>query len=55
MKMKIGLNEALTGFTREVTTLDNRKICITQLPGEFVQHEGNQKPTKNRFVTNFQD
>jgi len=40
MKMKIGLNEALTGFTREVTTLDNRKICITQLPGEFVQHEG---------------
>ena len=41
--MKIGLNEALTGFTREVTTLDNRKICITQLPGEFVQHEGREK------------
>ena len=48
MKMKIGLNEALTGFTREVTTLDNRKICITQLPGEFVQHEGNRKSTKIR-------
>ena len=47
MKMKIGLNEALTGFTREVTTLDNRKICITQLPGEFVQHEGIPKPPKN--------
>jgi len=47
MKMKIGLNEALTGFTREVTTLDNRKICITQLPGEFVQHEGTKNSSKS--------
>lgn len=39
MKMKIGLNEALTGFTRSVTTLDKREIAITSLPGEYVQHE----------------
>lgn len=40
MKMSIGLNEALTGFTRPITTLDKRTIAITSLPGEFVQHEG---------------
>lgn len=40
MKMKISLSEALTGFTRKVTTLDNREIALTSLPGEFVQHEG---------------
>lgn len=39
MKMKIGLNEALTGFTRSITTLDKREIAITSLPGEYVQHE----------------
>jgi len=39
MKMSIGLNEALTGFTRPITTLDKRTIAITSLPGEFVQHE----------------
>lgn len=37
--MKIGLNEALTGFTRPVTTLDGRTIAITSCPGEFVIHE----------------
>ena len=51
--MKIGLNEALTGFTREVTTLDNRKICITQLPGEFVQHEGISKKPHKKFSNPF--
>lgn len=39
MNMKIGLNEALTGFTRPVTTLDGRTIAITSCPGEFVIHE----------------
>jgi len=53
MKMKIGLNEALTGFTRSITTLDKREIAITSLPGEYVQHEGksrkNSKNLKNKF------
>ena len=40
MKMKISLNESLTGFTRSITTLDKREIAITAVPGEFVQHEG---------------
>ena len=38
--MKNSLNEALTGFTRSVKTLDKRDIAITAVPGEFVQHEG---------------
>jgi len=40
MKMHIGLNEALTGFSREVTMMDKRKLSITSIPGEYVQHEG---------------
>jgi len=40
IKMKISLNEALTGFSRKVTTLDNREIAITSIPGDFVKHEG---------------
>jgi len=38
--MKIGLNEALTGFSRKVKTLDNREIAITLTPGGFVKHQG---------------
>jgi DnaJ-class molecular chaperone len=40
IKMKISLNESLTGFTRSIKTLDKRDIAITAVPGEFVQHEG---------------
>lgn len=40
IKMKISLSEALTGFSRTVTTLDNREIAITSIPGDFVKHEG---------------
>ena len=43
MKMKISLNESLTGFTRSITTLDKREIAITAVPGEFVQHEGQSR------------
>jgi len=40
MQMKISLSEALTGFSRTVTTLDGSKIAVTQIPGDFVKHEG---------------
>jgi len=40
MKMKVGLNEALTGFSRAVKTLDSRELVITCIPGEVVKHEG---------------
>jgi len=40
MKMKVGLNEALTGFSRAVKTLDDRELILTCIPGEVVKHEG---------------
>ena len=40
MKMKISLNESLTGFTRSITTLDKREIAITAVPGELVKDSG---------------
>ena len=38
--MHVGLNEALTGFSRKLTLLDGREIAVSLLSGEFVQHEG---------------
>lgn len=40
MKMNISLSEALTGFSRTITLLDKREIVITNIPGDFVAHEG---------------
>ena len=47
MQMKISLSEALTGFSRTVTTLDGSKIAVTQIPGDFVKHEGWLELKKN--------
>lgn len=38
--MHVGLNEALTGFSRKLTLLDGREIAVSLISGEFVQHEG---------------
>lgn len=39
MTMQLELVEALCGFQKTVTTLDNRVLVITSLPGEVVKHE----------------
>lgn len=38
MTMNIELVEALCGFQKTVTTLDNRTLVITNLPGDVVKH-----------------
>ena len=38
MEEAIELSEALCGFTRQLTTLDGRKIHYTTVPGEAVWH-----------------
>ena len=35
MKMQIDLVESLCGFQKTITTLDNRVLIITSLPGEW--------------------
>jgi len=39
MTMNITLVEALCGFQKAITTLDNRTIVISQIPGEVIKHE----------------
>jgi len=39
MTMELELVEALCGFQKTVTTLDQRTLVITNLPGEVVKHE----------------
>jgi len=39
MTMQLELVEALCGFQKTVTTLDNRTLVITSLPGEVIKHE----------------
>lgn len=36
--MKLTLTESLCGFQRGITTLDNRTLVVTSLPGEVVKH-----------------
>jgi len=57
MKMNITLVEALCGFQKVITTLDDRKIVISCNPGEVIKHEdikcvlGEGMPTyKDPFV-----
>lgn len=38
MNMKITLTEALCGFQKVITTLDNRSLLITVFPGEVIKH-----------------
>ncbi|KAI2796379.1 hypothetical protein RDWZM_006977 [Blomia tropicalis] len=38
LNVKIGLTEALCGFQRVVTTLDNRSLFISVYPGEVIKH-----------------
>ncbi|KAF8368036.1 dnj-12, partial [Pristionchus pacificus] len=38
MEEKIDLVEALCGFTRVITTLDDKKIYYSSLPGEVIDH-----------------
>ncbi|GMR55670.1 hypothetical protein PMAYCL1PPCAC_25865 [Pristionchus mayeri] len=38
MEEQIDLAEALCGFTRVITTLDDKKIFYTSLPGEVIDH-----------------
>ena len=35
---KISLSEALTGFTKTITTLDDRRLLIQSDPGEVIKH-----------------
>lgn len=56
MNMKINLTEALCGFQKAITTLDNRSLVITAYPGEVITHSsikyilGEGMPTyKNPF------
>ena len=53
MQMKISLSEALTGFSRTVTMLDGSKIAVTQIPGDFVKHEGWLELKKNQDILRF--
>lgn len=46
LKMDINLTEALTGFKRDIKTLDGRHIIISLLPGEFI------KPNETKCVLN---
>jgi DnaJ homolog subfamily A member 1 len=34
MKMQINLTESLCGFQKVITTLDNRQLVVTSLPGD---------------------
>lgn len=38
MKMELSLTEALCGFTKIVTTLDNRSLVVSTIPGEVIKH-----------------
>jgi DnaJ family protein A protein 1 len=38
MRMELELVEALCGFQKTITTLDNRTLLITVLPGEIIKH-----------------
>lgn len=38
MQMEIELVEALCGFQKAITTLDNRSLLLTCIPGEVVKH-----------------
>lgn len=65
MTMKINITEALCGFQKTVTTLDNRTLLITSHPGEVVKHgaikyiAGEGMPTyrnpfeKGKLIINF--
>lgn len=39
LSMKLQLNEALTGCTRNIKTLDGRDLHFTLLPGEVISHD----------------
>ncbi|KAA0186478.1 heat shock protein 40 [Hyalella azteca] len=56
MSMELSLVEALCGFQRAITTLDDRVIVVSSIPGEVMKHEslkcvmGEGMPTyKNPF------
>ena len=38
LRLDLELVEALCGFQKSVTTLDNRELVLTMLPGEVVKH-----------------
>ncbi|OQR69795.1 heat shock protein 40-like [Tropilaelaps mercedesae] len=54
MTMEINLTEALCGFQKPITTLDNRTLVVTQLPGEVVKH-GDIKCVHNEGMPVYKD
>lgn len=38
MRMELSLSEALCGFQKTISTLDNRTLVITNLPGEVIKN-----------------
>ncbi|GAB1605800.1 dnaJ homolog subfamily A member 1-like [Argonauta hians] len=54
MPMELSLSEALCGFRKTITTLDDRTLIITSLPGEVIKH-GDVKCIKNEGMPEYRD